>query len=88
MKISAVFFLAIIILFNPKIQAQKEISINYFRPYQYDAARNTVKAWIDQKDLGQDFIISLDGKAINYDKNRFGKSGTCITSGRGRLERW
>ena len=46
--------------------SQKEIAINYFRPYQYDASKNTVKAWIDKNDLGPDFTIYLDGRLINY----------------------
>jgi alpha-mannosidase len=73
MKISSVFFLVFIILFNSNVQAQKELVINYFRPYQYDATKNTVKAWIDLKDLGPDFTISLDGKAIKYAKADSGR---------------
>ncbi|MBK8882093.1 MAG: alpha-mannosidase [Bacteroidales bacterium] len=66
MKITSSFFLIFILLFNSGVQAQKEIIINYYRPYQYEASENTVKAWIDPKDLGPDFTISLDGRAINY----------------------
>ena len=73
MKISAIFILLFLILFSQAGFAQKEISINYFRPYQYDAAKNTVKAWIDQKDLGQDFTISLDGRTINYTRADSGR---------------
>ena len=32
-----------------------------------------MKAWIDQKDLGQDFTISLDGRTINYTKADSGR---------------
>ena len=74
MKIFSVLFPVLFIFFSLNIQAQKEIKVNYFRPYQYDAAKNTVKAWIDQKDSGKDFSISLDGKMINYSETDSGNS--------------
>ncbi len=73
MKIATVFFPAFFILFSLNIRAQQEIAINYYKPYQYDAAKNTVKAWIDQRGLGQDFTVSLDGKTLNYAKTDSGR---------------
>jgi alpha-mannosidase len=60
------FTLLLLIIAAPSGWSQKEIRINYFRPYQYDAAKNTVKAWIDIKDPGQNFTVSLDGREIDY----------------------
>ncbi len=68
------FTLLLLIISTHSGWSQKEIIVNYFRPYQYDAAKNTVKAWIDQKDLGQDFTVSLDGKTINYAKTDSGRA--------------
>ena len=73
MKTYSILILLFSVLLSQTCFAQKEISINYFRPYQYDAAKNTVKAWIDQKDLGEDFTVSLDGKTINYAKTDSGR---------------
>jgi alpha-mannosidase len=67
------FTLLLLIMSTRSGWSQKEITINYFRPYQYDASKNTVKAWIGLKDLGQDFTISLDGKAINYVRTDSGR---------------
>ena len=74
------FTLLLLIIFTSSGWSQKEITINYFRPYQYDAAKNTVKAWIDQKDLGEDFTISLDGRTINYAKADSGRVELVIAS--------
>ena len=54
--------------------SQKEIEINYFKPYQYDVSKNNVKAWIDIKDMGPDFTISLNGNTIDYVKTDSGKA--------------
>ena len=67
------FIFLFLIFLNESGFSQKEIAINYFRPYQYNASKNTVKAWIDQKDLEQDFTISLDGKTLNYVKADSGR---------------
>ncbi len=44
--------------------SQKEVAVNYFKPYQYDAANNRIKAWIDLKKAAQSFAITLDGQEI------------------------
>lgn len=52
--------------------AQKEISLNYFKPYQYH--QNVVKAWLPANELPQNFSVFLDGKELGYTKADSGKA--------------
>jgi alpha-mannosidase len=52
--------------------SQKEITVNYFSPYQYDAVNNTVKAWIEARALPENFAVLLDGKELKYSKTNSG----------------
>lgn len=73
MKCLNVFFL-VLFVFAQTTRAQKEITINYFKPYQYqsNAGKNVVKAWMDKKELGRDFSVFVDGNQISTTKTDSG----------------
>ena len=54
--------------------AQKEISIVYFKPYQYENnnGQRVAKAWLKDSVLGDIFSVFLDGKEINTTKTDSG----------------
>lgn len=77
MKTIKVFPLLLFVIFTQTGWAQKEILINYFKPYQYQNIANkiVVKGWLASEELGQNFSIFLDGKEISYTKT---DSGTIV----------
>ena len=58
----------LIIFFVQVTLAQKEIKINYFKPYQYQKIDNKIftKAWLDGKELSAGFSVALNGKELGY----------------------
>jgi len=68
------FVLLFLVFFAPKLCAQKEIPINYFKPYQYQtiAGQLVVKAWLSANGMGKDCSIILDGNEINSSKTDSG----------------
>jgi alpha-mannosidase len=68
MNRSSQLTLLFLLFFSPVSWAQKEITINYFKPYRYKASENVVKAWIAADGPGQNFSVFLNGKEIRYTK--------------------
>jgi len=67
MKKLTVFAFLFFVIFTQIAWAQKEIPINYFKPYQYQTAagQRFVKAWLSIGATGKDFSLLLDGKEIS-----------------------
>jgi len=67
--------LFLFLLLSINCLSQKEISVNYFSPCQYKTIDNHeyVKSWLDSKETGKEFIVSLDGKQLQYSKTDSGK---------------
>jgi alpha-mannosidase len=62
------------VVFVQVILAQSEISIHYFKPYQYKTIDNkkVVKAWISENETGQNISLFLDEKELNIAKTDSG----------------
>jgi len=76
MKHIKVLPLFLFVFFTHSGWAQNEISINYFKPYQFKSDSNhiMVKAWVAGDDVGKRFTLFLDGKELSYssaDSGRF-----------------
>jgi alpha-mannosidase len=74
MRVSFLFGVVILIFLANSARAQEEISINYFKPYQYQKIANqfVVKAWLRSNNLDQELLVTLDGKEISYTKTDSG----------------
>jgi len=72
--IKVLLFLSFMIL-TRTVCAQKEVSINYYKPYQFRTSSDhrMVKAWIGGNEAGRDFSVSLDGKDIALNKADSGR---------------
>ncbi|MEI6047403.1 MAG: glycosyl hydrolase-related protein [Bacteroidota bacterium] len=68
MKKFNLFILLFFVFFIQNSRAQKEVSINYFKPYQYQSIDNklVVKAWFDCSELGKNFSLFLEGKETGF----------------------
>ncbi|HUX94927.1 MAG TPA: glycosyl hydrolase-related protein [Bacteroidales bacterium] len=55
--------------------AQREISINYYKPYQFKSFSNQkmAKVWINGDELGKSFTVTLNGKDISCSKADSGR---------------
>jgi len=73
LKTSALLFF---ILLTQATFAQKEIVINYYKPYQHKPVDNkvVVKAWIDCSELGDDFSLFLGGNKVDISINGQGRA--------------
>ena len=74
MKRSGIFACLLIILINPYCMAQKEIAMNYFRPYLYHKVdgQYVVKAWFAPKGTDQNFNILMGGRKLDFIKTDSG----------------
>jgi alpha-mannosidase len=64
-------------VFNSALAQQRELVVNYYKPYSYNLSGNTVSCWISTGNPGQKLSIALDGKNVPY---------TPADSGRIKLE--
>lgn len=68
MRLSRISLYWLILSFATAANAQKEIAVNYFTPYQYHKENNQhiVKAWLPASDLPGAFSVFLDGRELRY----------------------
>jgi len=73
MRCLNIFFL-IFFVFTQILWAQKEITINYFKPFQYQtiAGQRIVKAWLSSNEVGKDCSVFVDDKEIRTTKTDSG----------------
>ena len=74
MKKIKLFILLFAICITQIVRAQKEIAINFCKPYQYQtiAGQLVAKAWLKVNELGQDFAITLNDKEFSFTKTDSG----------------
>jgi alpha-mannosidase len=74
MKKSLALYLLVFCFSTELTWAQKQIPVNYYKPYEYntDASPIVVKAWLDCRDLGEDFVIMLGEEEIAYTRTDAG----------------
>jgi alpha-mannosidase len=73
MKNYSILFLLLLFLLPNSGLSQKEIALNYYRPYQYNADENIIKAWIAPGEPAQNLSVLLEGRKVNSIKRDSGK---------------